>query len=106
MADQKPAPEKRKRLSESSVVRLWCYALFGVSSLMLMFSLSAGWNWRAWLVGTLIYGAFSLAMYRQEEHRKENLAVVRGAQASRAGTYDFSDDDEDDPTTPPQQRTR
>ena len=93
MADQQRKP------SETSIVRWFCYLGFAICSLLLIATLSFGADWRAPLVGTFIYGVPALAMYRQEETRRENLAVVRGVQQTRGSNFEDSFDD--DPTAPP-----
>lgn len=96
MADQ------RKAFRPESALRLFVYAAFVVSSLLLMVSMSApGWNWRPGLVGTLIFGAFTVVMYRQEEGRRIEVAEASRAQAARTRNFDLVDDEDSDPTQPP-----
>lgn len=94
------ADQKRKGVSETAVIRWFCYLGFMSCSIVLIAALSIGWAWWPPLVGTIVYGIPALSMYRQEEQRRENLAVVNRAQRIRSGGFDFSEDD-DDPTTPP-----
>lgn len=96
------ADQKRPKISETAVVRWFCYAGFAVCSVLLVAALAVGWDWWAPLVGTVVYGIPALTMYQGEQARRENLAVVAGAQATRAGaspgSFEFSTDD---PTQPP-----
>lgn len=96
------AGQKRTELSETSAIRWFCYLGFISCSVSLVVVLALGLSWWAPLVGTLVYGVPALSMYRQEEQRRENFAVVQMAQRARSGGgFDFSEDDDDDPTTPP-----
>jgi membrane protein implicated in regulation of membrane protease activity len=102
MADQQKDQKPRREIVPESYLRLFAYIGFVTCSLLLMVALSVpGWNWRAALVGTLIYGAFTVVMYRGEQARRESRALQRAQQQARAESFDFSDDDESDPTQPP-----
>lgn len=99
------ADQKRPTLSETAIVRWFCYAGFAVCSVLLIAVLSLGMEWWAPLVGTIVYGIPALTMYRQEEARRENLAVIRGTQrAQTGGGFDDAFDDSDDPTQPPMRK--
>lgn len=101
------ADQRRPKVTETAIVRWFCYVCFAVCSILLIVSLTLGWDWRAPLVGSLLYGIPALIMYRQEAVSRENLEVVRGAQASlsrSSGNFEDSFTESDDPTQPPMRK--
>lgn len=99
------ADQRDPKVTETAIVRWFCYIGFAVCSVLLITVISLGMDWWAPLVGSLLYGIPALIMYRQEAVSRENLEVVRGAQASRMGSGSFDFTESDDPTQPPMRKS-
>ena len=86
------------RIGENEIVRWFCYLGFAACSLLLVATLAFNGRWLAPLIGVVVYGVPALSMYRAEQARRENVSVVKAAQAARTGgsreRFDFGDEDE------------
>lgn len=92
---------KTRQFGELEVVRWFCYLGFMACSVLLVAGLALGWDWRAPLVGSIVWGVPSLIMYQREQNRREAVEAQRVAldKRHRAAGDRFSDPS--DPTQPP-----
>lgn len=84
-------------MTETKVVRWFCYAGFAVCSVALIIALTFNARWFPAAVGVVIWGVPALIMYRQEMARRENMQVVQEHRAKTSGggkRFDFGDGEE------------
>lgn len=99
-----------KRQVESTALRLFVYAVFMTSTIMLIFSVAVGSShWLAPLVGVLVTIWPMILFYLREQERQDNRETVEmnlRAQSGESGGWDLDDNDGGDPTVPPAPRER
>jgi hypothetical protein len=76
--------ERRRRVGESEIIRWFCYAGFAVCSVVLVVALTFNARWFPALVGCVVWGVPAVLMYRKEQDRREQLAVVAARQRKNA----------------------
>lgn len=90
---------------EGPIVRYFCYGLAGISAIWLMVALSTGGAFSAPLVGTVVFGFFSLTTYLKEQDAEQIREAIRANQGRTEQKADTSrwdvEDAKADPTVPP-----
>lgn len=101
------AAAERKIPDESTIMRLFVYAVFVTSTVTLILAVAIGSaHWLAPLVGVLVTIWPTCLFYLREQERVENRTAQRQALGAHSGGgFDFTEDD-DDPTRPPTPRER
>lgn len=100
------AAAERKIPNESTIMRMFVYAVFMTSTITLILAVAVGSaHWLAPLVGVLVTIWPTCLFYLREQERQENRATQATALGARGGGFDFTEDD-DDPTRPPIPRER
>lgn len=101
------AAAERKIPNESTIMRLFVYAVFVTSTVTLILAVAIGSShWLAPLVGVLVTIWPTCLFYLREQERQENRDTQATAMGVRSGGgFDFTEDD-DDPTRPPTPRER
>lgn len=82
-------------MNEAVTVRRFLYLGFAVCSILLVVTLSLGAEWRAALVGTVVYGVPAYLVYQREQDRAENANTVKTAAVQRTRGLQIADQDDE-----------